>query len=272
LRAVQEAFWSLLRAPTGVREELALHSAHAWLVEDVVAAARASPVERLEVYANMYFYRLLEAVKHDFPKLALTLGEVALHNLVTDYLAACPSDSPSLRQLGRRLPAFLREHEVARARPWLVEVAALEWARVEVFDRADQAVLTLDHLAVQAQQGFRCLRLQLIAAHELVPVTFAVDDLWRQLHDREPWCEESEVSPRRGTLLVWRQPDGFVYHQRVELDERGFLAQMDAPLSFLDLCSALGAQLGEQQAATRALTLLARWTSSGLLREQPDEE
>ena len=94
---------------------------------------------RLDVYADMYFYRLRDCLAEDFPKLAELVGEARFHNLVTDYLLRHPSSHPSLRELGRRLPAFLADHAIAAEFPVAADLARLEWARVDVFDERDVA-------------------------------------------------------------------------------------------------------------------------------------
>src|SRR4029077_19404566 len=95
----------------------------------IVGDERASAIERLDVYANMYFFRILDALRGDYPKVLAVVGDDAFHNLATDYLQAHPSRHPSLRFVGAALPAFLRGHALAGPRPWLPGLAPLEWAR-----------------------------------------------------------------------------------------------------------------------------------------------
>ncbi len=127
---LQRLFFDALRHPTGVAHWLAEGGAerHQQLAATFVASPGFSVVERLDVYANSYFYRLLAALRELFPRLCWLCGAAPFHNLVTDYVLSCPSREPDLRRLGERLPAFLREHELARRHPLLADVAQLEQA------------------------------------------------------------------------------------------------------------------------------------------------
>ena len=130
LRRMQEIFWGLITGPEGVRPA----------VDDLVGRGlleapgldglfvgddRLTSVERLDIYANMYFFRLLDCLAEDFPKVRAALGPERFHNLVTDYVLRHPSRHPSLRHLGGRLPAFVAAHPIAVERPWLPDLARL---------------------------------------------------------------------------------------------------------------------------------------------------
>src|SRR6185369_17084555 len=107
--------------------------------EVVIGDEKRSAVGRLDIYAHMYFFRLLEILQGDHPAVAAALGEERFHNLVTDYLVAHPSEDPSVRHASRHLPDFLSE-------PWLSELARLEQARLFCFDAAEAETLELDDL------------------------------------------------------------------------------------------------------------------------------
>ncbi|MBK8598146.1 MAG: putative DNA-binding domain-containing protein [Holophagales bacterium] len=99
------------------------------MAEIFASDERMPAEERLDAYANMYFFRLRDVLAEDFERTAAALGEARWHNLVTDYLLAHPPTRWSLRWAGEALPGFLREHTYGVWRPWLPDVAALEWAR-----------------------------------------------------------------------------------------------------------------------------------------------
>jgi hypothetical protein len=72
----------------------------------IVGDARLSAVERLDVYASMYFVRIHDVLRGDYARTLAVVGGEAFHGLVTDYLQACPPAHPSLREAGARLPDF----------------------------------------------------------------------------------------------------------------------------------------------------------------------
>jgi hypothetical protein len=249
LRALQETFWTLITAPDGVPE-------HPWTARTIASDQSASAQERLDVYANMYFFRLLENLSLDFPRVAALVGPTGFHNLITDYLAACPSRDPSVRNVGRALPTFLQDHQASP--PWLADLAALEWARLDVADRTDIPLLTASELASAAAHGFATLRLELIEAHDTLPLRFAVEPIWRE--------QQPEVQQQPRTLLVWRKPDCSIHHRSLDPDELRLFPKLRAGLSFIDLCAHLGRTQPAHQAARRALALTSSWTASALLQ------
>src|SRR6202023_478741 len=69
---------------------------------------RLSASERLEIYSRSYWFRVLDSLRDDFPGLRAVLGQRAFHRLSRAYLADCPSQSFTLRNLGMRLEDWLR--------------------------------------------------------------------------------------------------------------------------------------------------------------------
>ena len=114
---------------------------------------------RLDVYADAYAGRLHDVLSDDYPKLRAALGEDAFREIATAYVRACPPTSFTVRDAGLALPTHLdTRHDVP---PWTADLAALERARVEVFDGPDAPVLTRDALAAVPLERFPELTLAL---------------------------------------------------------------------------------------------------------------
>src|SRR5688572_16099648 len=63
-------------------------------MEQVVGPSRRqTSLERLEIYANAYYARLLECLREEFPALAHAVGEEAFGNFAFGYLQTYPSQS-----------------------------------------------------------------------------------------------------------------------------------------------------------------------------------
>src|ERR1051325_3527197 len=82
--------------------------------------------ERIDIYANMFIWRQVDALREDFPRLAGKVGDGAFYQLAEAYLRAHPSTNASLTELGRHLPDYLNDPELA-------ELAKGEWASAKVF-------------------------------------------------------------------------------------------------------------------------------------------
>jgi len=75
----------------------------------IAPSQRLTPEQRLAIYRDGYFARLLECVSAMFPVLRATLGGSLFDELALEYLQVCPSQSYNLAKLGLRFPAFLRQ-------------------------------------------------------------------------------------------------------------------------------------------------------------------
>ena len=156
LDKVQRWMQSVIMHPDGVAAGLDSAAARQHIdvppeqVEQVISPSQAlSSVERLSIYANAYYARLLECLGEEFPVLKQTLGEETFDAFAFGYLQSYPSRSYTLNRLGANFAAFLAETrpaasdddaEEARARSdadwpdFLIDLATLEWTFSQVFD------------------------------------------------------------------------------------------------------------------------------------------
>jgi hypothetical protein len=267
LAAIQRQFYALVTAPEGVGQALAEAGRGPRDLETmVVSDGKLDAVSRLDVYANMYFYRILEVLREAYPKVTAVVGDAAFHNLVTAYLLACPPAHPSLAFTGDRLPAFIAGHPLAEERPWLVPLAHLERAYVEIFDGPDATTVSLDDLRGLPPAELMAVPLALIPCHRLLAHNFAIDPLWRAIDDgRLP--EPVVVSAEREVILAWRH-DVDVSHRVIDGEERPLLALAAAGTTVERLCEEVNAgSTGE--AAQKVFQLLGRWLADGVLIRPP---
>jgi uncharacterized protein (UPF0276 family) len=267
LHELQARFFALVTARedvAGALARLALGPADAEALAP--GDSRLDAVGRIGIYNDMYFLRLVDVLRDDFPTVAAVLGEDDYRTLVADYLGAHPPRDRALRELGRALPAFLAGFLAGTgpwSRPWLADLAAFEWARADVFDAPDATPLTLADVQDLPPEDIATLGLRAIPAMRVVDVGHAVDETWRTV-DREL----SLVLPRPQPLhfLVWRAAQDVV-HRRVSAEEQSVLPALVDGLTFGGLCDRLGEGRSVDDAAKLAFELLANWLAGGLLRQ-----
>jgi hypothetical protein len=263
LGALQELLYDLITAPTGVAAGLAARGLPADALDRLIAGdSRMGAAARLDIYANMYFFRILDVLREEFPRLAAALGGDAFHDLITDYLLHHRPAHPSLREVGARLPVFLRSHARAVERPWLTEMAALERAHRELFDAADADPLAMEALRALTPEAFSTLRVRLIPAQRVLSHAFAVSRSWDAAPAIEPPLQAE-------TLLVWRR-GVTVHHRVVSASEAAMLQRAASPITLADLCQGFAdgrdASPAEDAAlVAEAFQLLARWVDDALL-------
>jgi hypothetical protein len=204
-----------------------------------------SSFDRLEIYNRQYWFRVIGAVAEDFPALSAVLGGKAFNLLVLAYLRENPSTSFTLRNLGSKLPPWLEEHSefAPRRHKLLLDVARLEWAYVEAFDRAEVAPLTALDFADLAAGS----RLFLQPHIQLLELNYPVDELVLAVHQETgPSDMMSNAVPERrhvqrarlpkmlrsAVFLVVHRYDNSVYYRRIDRENFRLLSalQKGAPL------------------------------------------
>jgi uncharacterized protein (UPF0276 family) len=266
LAVLERRFWQLVSAPETVDKALPgvaeRDPAAAPLTSWIRAASEEVALERLNVYANMYFFRLLDVLRDDYPKLVQLVGDDNFHNLATDYLAACPSENPSIRHVGGRLAEFLAGHDLESRFPGAADLARLEWARGVAFDAADAGELTAEALAAVPAERWGGLRLAVSPSFRIIRLGHPAQAVWQALERGEP---PAVLEAAETTVLVWRR--GFtVYHRVATSDEAELLARVQTGAAFGEICERLADTRGDGDAAVRAaFERLTTWIEQGLL-------
>src|SRR5690606_2409343 len=100
-------------------------------------------------YHHAYHARLVECLADDFPCVQAVCGEEVFATLARGYIAAHPSRHPNLNGYGAGFPLWLRRlRRPLVHRALLADLAALEWALVDVLHA--QAAPVLDATALAA--------------------------------------------------------------------------------------------------------------------------
>jgi len=275
LRRLQEIIYRLIVAPTGVAEGLAHESAlpAGGLASLIAGDDRMTPVERVEVYANGYFYRLLDVLKEDFPATLAVAGADNFHNLVTGYLIEYPPTEPSIYHAGRDFADYLGTHPLLARWPYLADVARVERATFESFHAADAPALDAGALRALAPAAWPALALRAHPATRLVDCAWRVDEVLRAVADgaaQFPTPATPAPSGAGVAIVVWRR-DARVAYRVAERGEREALALAAPGATFATICEAIAATAADAEDVVPLINrLLDRWLTDGLLMRSLD--
>ena len=136
---------------------------------------RLTAHDRLQIYSRSYWYRILDSLYDDFPGLRAILGDEAFHKLSRAYLAAHPSESFTMRNLGVALEGWLRtRRQYTGGRHALaLDMVRLEWAHIEAFDGPSAKPMGPEDLLELGPE----LRMSLQPYISLLELRYPVDDL-----------------------------------------------------------------------------------------------
>jgi Putative DNA-binding domain len=204
--------------------------------ELVIPNDRLTSTERLDIYHRQYWYRILDSFSEDFPGLSAVLGIRAFERLSHAYLADCPSQSFTLRNLGSRLENWLNTHSefAGKNLALALDMIRLEWAHIEAFDNAERKALGPEDLLELGPELVIALQPHI----GILELQYPVDELRIKVsrHSEEHGAASNAViQPRRHMVrryaklkprqifLAVHRVEFTVYYRRLEAGEFGLL-------------------------------------------------
>ena len=237
--------------------------------------SRLTSFERLEIYNRQYWFRILDSLAEDFPGLRAVVGQKQFDRLARKYLTDCPSQSFTMRNLGRQLLAWLEAHaEFTGPHGNLaLDMVRLEWAHIEAFDAAERQPLRPAQIAglnsdskLLLQPYIRLLKLRYAADDILLALKSSSSDI-AALNSRSRTSWLMRVGGPQETFLAVHRAEFSVHYRRLEPGEFAVLAGLQRGLSLGDAIeSALAGRAGENgDCAAKVQEWFGIWSKLGWL-------
>lgn len=150
----------------------------------IVSTPSLRAEQRIRIYRESYWHRLLHALSEDFVGLGAILGSASFRKLLQAYLQGNPSLSFSLRNLGQFMEEWLRANPTFAGDEvqMCLDMVRLEWATIETFDEAQLEPLSIEELAAAGADS----RFALQPHIRLLSLCSPVDDIHLAAKDAEP--------------------------------------------------------------------------------------
>ncbi len=216
----------------------------------VLPSKQLSPVERLEIYAHMYFARLVEVMEAEYPSVRQLLGPAAFAAACRRFVAKHPSRSRLLNGLSAGFPDYLARTLPRTNRNGLaVDIARIERAMEDVFDAPAAEPMTAAEFAAVGEATRLRVSPALVLLELRYPVSAYMNALRRGERPRIP-------RPRATQVIVFRR--GYQVLRRDQEPEQFRLLR--ALAAGKPLATALRASIGGRPAsADRVARRLGRW-------------
>jgi hypothetical protein len=172
--------------------------------------------ERLDVYREMYWLRLREALAIDYPELQRYLGNEQFDQLCDAYVQRYPSRSYTLNRLGDHMPKFLAEggfERLTKRRGFVTDLARLELLMTEVFDEEEAPVLNEEQVARVPLDAWDTIKLQAIPALRCGEFQYPVSEYVTAVRDEKP---AGHLMRRRNSWVIVCRRHQSVYRLEVE--------------------------------------------------------
>jgi hypothetical protein len=263
LNWVESLLYRLITAPSGVVEGLAAEKslADGGLAKVIASDDRLSAEERVDIYANMYFYRILDVLKEDFPATLAVLGADRFHNLVTGYLIEYPPAHFSISYADNHLADFIGAHPLREEFPFLADLARMERAVIDVFHAADAVPLDADQMRAIAPADWPALKLALHPANQILKLDWNLAGILKAVEQGEEPCP---TVPEALSMLVWRNRSR-VFYRAIDLTEQEELEAIANGASFAEICEMIAARVEQRDPAVAINQRLEIWLRDGLL-------
>ncbi len=231
LEQIQIWMQSVITHPLGIRAGIGSDDANQQIpssegdIEQVVCRSQAlTSVERLEVYGNAYYSRLLECLREMFGSLVHALGEETFDEFAFGYLQVYPSRSYTLGNLANHFVDYLKETRPESARQeggdeqadwtdFVIDLATLEWTIDQVFDGPGvegEKLLTPADLQQISPEQWPALRLIPVCCLRLLAFEFPVSEYFtafrKDLNPEIPHPQRSYLAVFRRDYIVRRFP------------------------------------------------------------------
>jgi hypothetical protein len=241
---------------------------------------RLSAFERLEIYNQQYWWRLLGNFGDDYRTLRAVIGTRKFDKLAVTYLEECGSSTWSLRDLGQYLIAFIDRHpELTAPHTALArEMASLEWAKTLAFDNEERESIDSQRVATRPAER---LKLGLQPYLVLLELRYPVDHLVRKMRASAGETASNAMSSatrRRSVRLLrakpLRQPihlavyrvNFSVYYKRIEPEAYRILSALRDGATLADACERAFADSPDVEGAARKIgEWFQMWTRHGWL-------
>ena len=175
--------------------------------------------QRVDVYREMYWLRLREALAIDYPELQGFLGNEQFDQLCDSYVQKYPSRSYTLNRLGDHLPHFLSEggFEALKWRPFVTDLARLELMMTEVFDEVEAPVIDENQVSRVPVEAWDGMKLRAIPALRCGEFRYPVSEYVSAVRDEKP---AGHLLKRKDSWVIVCRRNHAVY--RLEMNRTAF--------------------------------------------------
>jgi hypothetical protein len=226
------------------------------------ASEEISAAARLDVYADAYRLRLVDALAANYPRLQRLLGSEEFAALAREYLTRHPSANPSVRWFGDQLADHLRDQPSFTASPWFSELARWEWAIAAAFDAPDHAPIDAGALAAVDAANWPVLQFTFHPSVQCMALSTNAPALFKALSEDAELPAPASVEAR--DWLIWR-PELTPRYRSLPHDESAALRRAIGGGTFGDLCEILCEWHEPADVAVAAIRLLQQWIAEALI-------
>ncbi len=216
--------------------------------------------ERLAIYREGYYLRLLGALKSDYEVLFSYWGEEKFNRCMREYLQQNPSSYYSIRSVGKNVAQFIKKHYPEDLPSF--ELAGFEWALNEALFSPDEEVLSLEALSKIDPEHWPHLKFHLHPSVQCIEFHSNAPESWQLLQENKTLKIVKQAESK--SYLIWRKQQQS-YFCVLNENEKRMISSIQAQDSFSELCEKMSAFFSEEEVVGWVSQSLRRWIEEGVL-------
>jgi hypothetical protein len=214
--------------------------------------------DRLAVYCEGYPVRIAESLAETYPAVMHLFGDREFAVVAQRYAAAVPLASYNLNDAGAAFGEFLRRDPMAKARPYLPDLAELEWRVAVAFHAFDGDPLDPRALPWTVDDWAGAVLL-FQPSVSLIGSVWPLLELWGARHATG---NSADVTPGREQYVVIRRNNFAVHCESISANEATALRLLLDGCRLSEVVEAVSAAGIDASAVSE---WFSRWTTGGML-------
>lgn len=288
LDVIQRWMQAVITHPMGVEAGVVSDAAQAEIdvdaagLEDVILpSSKLASNDRIRVYADAYYGRLVDCLTEEFPVLVAAMGEDTFSSFAFEYLQNYPSRSYTLAALGSHFPLFLEQHRPDRdpANPdqqppvdwpdFMIGLARLEWTIAEVFDAPGvegEPILSVDDLKQMPPSSWPTAKLEPVVCLRLLQAKYPVNAYFTTMKHAEEGVDVPIPGAADEFVAIFRR-DYVVRRFEVSLPQYELLGALQNGATVMEAIELAGdaTDMSDEEFATSLSRWFETWTAAGLI-------
>ncbi len=221
----------------------------------IVKPANMDVEERLLVYRNGYYLRLIDILQDDYSVLCQVMGEKAFAAMIRSYLRTFPSHHFSVNSVGKHLASFLKNTDGCHRS--FVELAKFEWTLGQALTAPDVPMFTMADLAAVPPESWPEMVLNLHPSVNIISCQYNTLARWQ--HNNENGDDIDAVLLDEPQFhMLWRY-DNSAHFCTVSQEQRHLLQLFQQGKCFALACETMFDYFSEDEVVHWVAGTLQEW-------------
>lgn len=284
IQTTQEWFASIITNPLGENGIIQSHTSNGLEIAEeaaryIVPSPTLQPHQRIQIYNQQYWWRLLNTLHSNFPLVTRLFGSLNFNDKIgIPYLMHYPSQHWSLYELGKHLPKWIQEFYQEPDKMLVYHAACLDWAFTASFIAPQFPPLDLTQINETNSENWLFCPFYLqphihLFIWEYDLLTFRINFLKKEvdywMHHRFPKLNKHKTY----RFVLYRNHKNNISWRAISQSEQLLLEKFQAGSTLTDACEYLENQETTvyEYAAKHLQKWIQEWTQAGWLTLQKVE-